>query len=715
MNIITKKMSLPNGKEISIETGKLAKQADGSVVVRMGDTMILATAVANVDVRDGVDFMPLTVDYREKFASTGKFPGGFLKREARPSDEEILTMRLVDRALRPLFPGDYHAETQVMMQLMSSDKENMPDALACLAASACLAVSDIPFNGPVSEVRIVRIDGEFSINPTFEEMKSADMDMMIAGTLDSIVMVEGEMNEVSEAEMLEAIKVAHVVIKEQCQLQLDIASEVAKANPKREYSHETHNEELRKSIYDFSYQRCYDVAKQGLADKHKRAELFGAIKEDFKATMSEEDMTEFGFLVGQYFKSAQKEAVRRVVLDEKIRLDGRKTTEIRPISSEAGYLPGFVHGSALFTRGETQSLTTLTLGSTLDVQRKDGALAEDYLDFLLHYNFPPFSTGEARMRFSVSRREIGHGNLALRALKPMIPGKPENPYTIRLVSEILESNGSSSMATVCAGTLALMDGGIKLKRPVSGIAMGLIQDENGKYAVLSDILGDEDHLGDMDFKVTGTEKGITACQMDIKVDGLDYKVLEEALSQAKDGRMHILGEMMKTLSEPREDFKAHVPRIENISVPEDAIGGIIGKGGETIQAIQAETNTSIGIGDAVDGMANVEVFAEEKEGMDEAMRRINLIAYPPTAEVGETYEGKVKNIVAFGAFLEILPGIDALLHISEIDHKRVEKVDEYMKPGDVMEVKVIGKDPKNGKLKISRKALIEKPAPPSND
>ena len=708
-------MSLPNGKEISIETGKLAKQADGSVVVRMGDTMILATAVANVDVRDGVDFMPLTVDYREKFASTGKFPGGFLKREARPSDEEILTMRLVDRALRPLFPGDYHAETQVMMQLMSSDKENMPDALACLAASACLAVSDIPFNGPVSEVRIVRIDGEFSINPTFEEMKSADMDMMIAGTLDSIVMVEGEMNEVSEAEMLEAIKVAHVVIKEQCQLQLDIASEVAKANPKREYSHETHNEELRKSIYDFSYQRCYDVAKQGLADKHKRAELFGAIKEDFKATMSEEEMTEFGFLVGQYFKSAQKEAVRRVVLDEKIRLDGRKTTEIRPISSEVGYLPGFVHGSALFTRGETQSLTTLTLGSTLDVQRKDGALAEDDLDFLLHYNFPPFSTGEARMRFSVSRREIGHGNLALRALKPMIPGKPENPYTIRLVSEILESNGSSSMATVCAGTLALMDGGIKLKRPVSGIAMGLIQDENGKYAVLSDILGDEDHLGDMDFKVTGTEKGITACQMDIKVDGLDYKVLEEALSQAKDGRMHILGEMMKTLSEPREDFKAHVPRIENISVPEDAIGGIIGKGGETIQAIQAETNTSIGIGDAVDGMANVEVFAEEKEGMDEAMRRINLIAYPPTAEVGETYEGKVKNIVAFGAFLEILPGIDALLHISEIDHKRVEKVDEYMKPGDVMEVKVIGKDPKNGKLKISRKALIEKPAPPSND
>tara|TARA_B100001287_G_scaffold194581_1_gene164601 strand:- start:1577 stop:3727 length:2151 start_codon:yes stop_codon:yes gene_type:complete len=710
MNIINEKISLPNGKEISIETGKLAKQADGSVVVRMGDTMILATAVANVDVRDGVDFMPLTVDYREKFASTGKFPGGFLKREARPSDEEILTMRLVDRALRPLFPDDYHAETQVMMQLMSSDKENMPDALACLAASACLAVSDIPFNGPVSEVRVARINGEFAINPTFDEMKKADMDMIIAGTLDSIVMVEGEMNEVSEGEMLDAIKEAHVVIKEQCQLQIDIAAKVSKANPKREYSHEKHNEDLRKDIYDFSYQRCYDVAKQGLADKHKRAELFGAIKDDFKATLTAEELEEEGFLISQYFKAAQKEAVRRVVLDEKIRLDGRKTTEIRPISSEVGYLPGFVHGSALFTRGETQSLTTLTLGSSLDVQRKDGALEEDDLDFLLHYNFPPFSTGEARMKFSVSRREVGHGNLALRALKPMIPGKPENPYTVRLVSEILESNGSSSMATVCAGTLALMDGGVKMKRPVSGIAMGLISDSAGKYAVLSDILGDEDHLGDMDFKVTGTEKGITACQMDIKIDGLDYKMLEEALNQAKDGRMHILGEMMKTLTEPREDFKSHVPRIETLEVPEDTIGGIIGKGGETIQKMQEETSTTISIGDPVDGMAIVEVFADNKDGMDEALKRINLIAYPPVAEVGETYSGKVKNIVTFGAFLEILPGIDALLHISEIDHKRVEKVEDYIKQGDVFDVKVIGKDPKNGKLKISRKALIEKPA-----
>ena len=713
MNIVNQTINLGGGKEISIETGKLAKQADGSVVVRMGETMILATAVANVDVRDGVDFMPLTVDYREKFASTGKFPGGFLKREARPSDEEILTMRLVDRALRPLFPDDYHAETQVMLQLMSSDKQNMPDALACLAASAALAVSDIPFNGPVSEVRIARKDSNFTVNPTFEELKGAELDMMIAGTLDSIVMVEGEMDEVSEAEMLEAIKQAHAVIKVQCQMQLDLAAKVEKANPKREYSHEVHDEDMRARVHEFAYQKCYDIAKQGLADKHKRAELFGAVKEEFKATLTEQETEELGFLVGPYFKAAQKEAVRRVVLDEKIRLDGRKTTDIRPIWSEVSYLPGYVHGSALFTRGETQSLTTLTLGSTQDVQRKDGALAEDDLDFLLHYNFPPFSTGEARMKFSVSRREIGHGNLALRALKPMIPAKPENPYTIRLVSEILESNGSSSMATVCAGTLALMDGGVQMKRPVSGIAMGLITDSEGKYAVLSDILGDEDHLGDMDFKVTGTEKGITACQMDIKIDGLDYNMLEEALNQAKDGRMHILGEMMKTISAPREDYKPHVPRIETISVPEDCIGGIIGKGGETIQAIQAETNTTIGIGDPEDGMANVEVFAEDGEGMKEALRRINLIAYPPVAEVGETYSGKVKNIVAFGAFLEILPGTDALLHISEIAHKRVEKVEDYIKQGEVFDVKVIGKDPKNGKLKISRKALLPKPEPKS--
>ena len=711
MNIVNEKIKLPSGKEISIETGKLAKQADGSVVVRMEDTMLLATVVANVDVKDGVDFMPLTVDYREKFTSTGRFPGGFLKREARPSDEEILTMRLVDRALRPLFPDDFHAETQVMIQLISSEKENMPDALACLAASSAIAVSDIPFNGPVSEVRIAKIDGENVINPTFDELKSAEMDMVIAGTMDSIVMVEGEMNEVSEEDMLKAIKSAHEVIKQQCQLQLDLAAKIEKSNPKREYSHETHNEELKKNIHDFSYQRCYDIAKQGLADKHKRGELFGAVKEDFKATLGEDEITENSFLINQYFKATQKEAVRRVVLDESIRLDGRKTTDIRPISCEVDYLPGFVHGSALFTRGETQSLTALTLGSSLDVQRKDGALLQDDLDFLLHYNFPPFSTGEARPIRGVSRREVGHGNLALRALKPMLPGKSENPYTIRLVSDILESNGSSSMATVCAGTLALMDGGVKMKRPVSGIAMGLITDSNGKYAILSDILGDEDHLGDMDFKVTGTENGITACQMDIKIDGLDYTMLENALNQAKQGRMHILGEMMKAMDSPREDFKSFVPRIETIEVPEDTIGGIIGKGGETIQKMQEETNTSISIGDPVDGMAIVEVFADDKDGMAEALKRINLIAYPPVAEVGEVYSGKVKNIVTFGAFLEILPGTDALLHISEIDHKRVEKVEDYLKQGDVFDVKVIGKDPKNGKLKISRKALIEKPAP----
>ena len=711
MNIVNEKIKLPSGKEISIETGKLAKQADGSVVVRMEDTMLLATVVANIDVKEGVDFMPLTVDYREKFTSTGRFPGGFLKREARPSDEEILTMRLVDRALRPLFPDDFHAETQVMIQLISSEKENIPDALACLAASAAIAVSDIPFNGPVSEVRIAKIDGENVINPTFDELKSAEMDMVIAGTMDSIVMVEGEMNEVSEEDMLEAIKSAHEVIKQQCQLQLDLAAKIEKSNPKREYSHETHNEELKKNIHDFSYQRCYDIAKQGLADKHKRGELFGAVKEDFKATLGEDEITENSFLINQYFKATQKEAVRRVVLDESIRLDGRKTTDIRPISCEVDYLPGFVHGSALFTRGETQSLTALTLGSSLDVQRKDGALLQDDLDFLLHYNFPPFSTGEARPIRGVSRREVGHGNLALRALKPMLPGKSENPYTIRLVSDILESNGSSSMATVCAGTLALMDGGVKMKRPVSGIAMGLITDSNGKYAILSDILGDEDHLGDMDFKVTGTENGITACQMDIKIDGLDYSMLENALNQAKQGRMHILGEMMKAMDSPREDFKSFVPRIETIEVPEDTIGGIIGKGGETIQKMQEETNTSISIGDPVDGMAIVEVFADDKDGMAEALKRINLIAYPPVAEVGEVYSGKVKNIVTFGAFLEILPGTDALLHISEIDHKRVEKVEDYLKQGDVFDVKVIGKDPKNGKLKISRKALIEKPAP----
>jgi polyribonucleotide nucleotidyltransferase len=710
MNIVNKKMTLPNGVEISIETGKLAKQADGSVVLRMGDTMLLATVVANIDVKDDVDFLPLTIDYKEKFAAVGRFPGGFLKRESRPSDEEILTMRIVDRAMRPLFPDDFHAETQIMIQLLSSDGVNQPDALACLAASAAVAVSDIPFNGPVSEVRIIKKGGAFHVNPTFNEMKGAELDMIIAGSMDSINMVEGEMNEVSEADMIEAIKTAHTVIKQQIQLQLDIAAEVAKANPKREYCHESHDEDLKKRIHDFAFQKCYDVAKLGLADKAKRAELFGNIKTELIAFLSEEEVAEKKYLISQYYKSTQKAAVRRMMLDNKSRLDGRKLDEIRPIWAEIDYLPGGVHGSSIFTRGETQSLTTLTLGSKLDVQRKDNALLTDDQDFVLHYNFPPFSTGEARPIRGVSRREVGHGNLALRALKPMIPAKPENPYTIRLVSEILESNGSSSMATVCAGTLALLDGGVKMKKPVSGIAMGLISDPQTKeFVVLSDILGDEDHLGDMDFKVTGTRDGITACQMDIKIDGLDYALLAQALEQARVGRLHILDKIEEVIASPREDYKPNVPRIESVIVPNEAIGAIIGKGGETIQNLQKETQTTISIEENEDGSGTVEVFSNNKEGMDEAMRQIRSIAFPPVAEIGATYNAKVKNLVAFGAFCEILPGTDALLHVSEIAWERVEKPEDYLKVGQEIEVKVIGKDPKNGKMKISRKVLIPKP------
>ena len=708
MNIVNKTINL-GGKDITVETGKLAKQADGSVVVTMGGTTLLATVVSNQEAGEDLDFLPLTVDYREKFASSGRFPGGYLKREARPSDEEILTMRLVDRALRPLFPDDYHADTQVMIQLMSSEGENMPDALACFAASCAIAVSDIPFNGPVSEVRVARVDGNWMVNPTMEELAGADIDLVVAGTLESIVMVEGEMLEVSEAEMLEAIKVAHEAIKVQCNMQLEMASEVAKANPKREYSHEKSDEELKQKIFDATFEKFKEIARQGIADKKKRGELFGAIKDEVIEMLGEEFVSENKFLINQYVKKSQKEAVRRVILDDKVRLDGRQTTEIRPIWCEVGVLPGHVHGSSVFTRGETQSLTTLTLGSSLDAQRKDGAITQKEEDFLLHYNFPPFSTGEARPIRGVSRREVGHGNLALRALKPMLPGKDENPYTIRLVSEILESNGSSSMATVCAGTLALMDGGVKMKKPVSGIAMGLITDNTGKYTILSDILGDEDHLGDMDFKVTGTADGITACQMDIKIDGLDYEMLETALNQARDGRLHILDKITETISEPREDYKPHVPRIVSLEIPEDTIGAVIGKGGEVIQELQAETESTISIDDPIDGLARVEVYSANKEGLDEAVRRINLIAYPPVAEVGETYEGKVKKIVDFGAFVEILPGQDALLHISEIAHERVKNVGDYMKEGDIFEVKVIGRDPKNGKLKISRRALLPKP------
>ena len=693
-----------NGDEIIIETGKLAKQADGSVVVKQGGTMLLATVVASKDAKDGIDFLPLTVDYREKYPSTGKFPGGFFKREARPSDGEVLTMRLIDRALRPLFPDDFHAETQVMVSLISSDKSVQPDALACLAASAAIAVSDIPFAGPVSEVRVGRLNGEFIVNPTFTQMADCDMDIMVAATIDNIMMVEGEMHEASETEMLDAIKVAHTEIKLHCQAQLDLAAKIEKSSPKREYSHETNDADLEAAVMAYCYDKCYAIATSASA-KHDRSDAFKALEAEYLATLSEEDQEEKGGLVGKYFHKVEKEAMRKMILNEGKRLDGRTTTEIRPIWTEIDYLPG-THGSAIFTRGETQSLTTITLGTKLDEQTVDGALHSGSDKFMLHYNFPPFSTGEARPIRGVSRREVGHGNLALRALKNMIPASDVNPYTIRVVSDILESNGSSSMATVCAGTLALMDAGVKIKRPVSGIAMGLIMDKDGKYSVLSDILGDEDHLGDMDFKVTGTEKGITACQMDIKVDGLAYEVLEKALNQAKEGRAHILNEMLKTIQEPREDFKPHVPRIETILIDKEQIGAVIGPGGKVIQEIQAKTETTISIAEE-DNKGVVQIACDNKEGMDKAMAWIKGIVAKP--EVGEVYQGKVKNIAAFGAFVEILPGKEGLLHISEIDHKRIENVEDVLKAGQEIEVKLIEIDVKTGKLRLSRKALIPRP------
>ena len=693
-----------NGDEIIIETGKLAKQADGSVVVKQGGTMLLATVVASKDAKEGIDFLPLTVDYREKYPSTGKFPGGFFKREARPSDGEVLTMRLIDRALRPLFPDDFHAETQVMVSLISSGKSVQPDALACLAASAAIAVSDIPFAGPVSEVRVGRLNGEFIVNPTFTQMADCDMDIMVAATIDNIMMVEGEMHEASETEMLDAIKVAHTEIKLHCQAQLDLAAKIEKSSPKREYSHETNDADLEAAVMAYCYDKCYAIATSASA-KHDRSDAFKALEAEYLATLSEEDQEEKGGLVGKYFHKVEKEAMRKMILNEGKRLDGRTTTEIRPIWTEIDYLPG-THGSAIFTRGETQSLTTITLGTKLDEQTVDGALHSGSDKFMLHYNFPPFSTGEARPIRGVSRREVGHGNLALRALKNMIPASDVNPYTIRVVSDILESNGSSSMATVCAGTLALMDAGVKIKRPVSGIAMGLIMDKDGKYSVLSDILGDEDHLGDMDFKVTGTEKGITACQMDIKVDGLAYEVLEKALNQAKEGRAHILNEMLKTIQEPREDFKPHVPRIETILIDKEQIGAVIGPGGKVIQEIQAKTETTISIAEE-DNKGVVQIACDNKEGMDKAMAWIKGIVAKP--EVGEVYQGKVKNIAAFGAFVEILPGKEGLLHISEIDHKRIENVEDVLKAGQEIEVKLIEIDVKTGKLRLSRKALIPRP------
>ncbi len=703
----SKTIDLGDGKPVTIETGKLAKQAHGSVVVRMGDTMLLATAVSSHEAGEGVDFLPLTVDYREKYASTGRFPGGFFKREARPSDDEVLVMRLVDRALRPTFPSDYHAGTQVMIQVMSADKEHMPDALAGLAASAALCVSDIPFNGPISEVRVARINGKFVINPLHSELKEADMDMIIAGSDDSIVMVEGEMSEVSEDEMVDAIEAAHAAIRVQCQAQRELAEMVESSQPKREYSHETHDHDLRNQVIEALYQKYYDVAKQALS-KEERSAQFSAIKDEYKASFSDEELEEKGALISIYAKEAQKEAVRKLVLNEGIRLDGRKTTDIRPIWCEVDYLPR-THGSAIFTRGETQSLTTLTLGTKLDEQTIDGALEKRSEKFLLHYNFPPFSTGEERPLRGTSRREVGHGNLALRALKPVLPATEDCPYTLRLVSEILESNGSSSMATVCAGTLAMLDGGVPIKAPVSGIAMGLITDaESGKYAILSDILGDEDHLGDMDFKVTGTSKGITACQMDIKIAGLSFQTLKEALYQAREGRHHILNEMLKTIDKPREDYKPHAPRIESFEIPTDMIGAVIGPGGRIIQEIQADTGAVVSI-DEIDNKGIVEVSASDLDTITAAVKRIRNIAFPPTVEIGETYEGVVKTIMPYGAFVEIVPGQDGLLHVSELDWKRVQNVEDVLTEGELVKFKVTGRDPKTNKIKLSRKVLLPKP------
>ncbi len=704
-NATQKVIMLGGDREVIIETGKLAKQADGSVVVKQGDTMLLATVVAAKEAKPDCDFMPLQVDYKEKYAAAGRYPGGFLKREARPNDSEILVARLIDRALRPLFPADYHAEVFVTVNLISADKDIQPDALAGLAASAALAVSDIPFGGPISEVRVARIDGKFVINPLFSQMENCDLDIMVAGTLDNIMMVEGEMKEVSEADMLDAIKFAHEEIKKHCQVQIELSKELGK-DVKRTYCHETNDEELRQLIIKETYDKAYAVAK-GATSKHERMDQFDAIEAEFCTRYTEEELAEKLPLIKKYFHDdVLKKAMRNMILDEGIRLDGRKTTEIRPIWCEVGYLPA-AHGSAIFTRGETQALASVTLGTKLDEKQKDEVLVQGTEQFVLHYNFPPFSTGEAKAARGLSRREIGHGNLAWRALKPMVPVGDENPYAVRVVSDILESNGSSSMATVCAGTLALMDSGLKMKKHVSGIAMGLITDTaTGKYAVLSDILGDEDHLGDMDFKVTGTRDGITATQMDIKVDGLSYEVLAKALEQAKQGRLYILDKLVETIAEPRADFRPFVPRLVQITIPGEFIGAVIGPGGKVIQDIQKTTGTTITITEA-DNKGVVDIFGENKEALDAALARIKAITATP--EVGEVYKGKVKSIVAFGAFVEILPGKDGLLHISEIDHKRFENMEQTgIKEGDTLEVKLIGVDPKTGKIKLSRKALIKK-------
>ncbi len=703
---IEKIIDLGDGRKITIETGKLAKQADGSVVVKMGNTMLLAAVVSAREGKEDVDFMPLSVEYKEKFASAGRFPGGFLKRETRPGDHEILISRLVDRALRPLFPDDYHAETFVSIFLISAENDIMPDALAGLAASAALAVSDVPFNGPISEVRVARVNGEFIINPTFRQLKEADLDILVGATAENILMVEGEMSEVSEAEMLEAIKFAHEEIRKHCRIQLELMRDVGSIE-KREYSHEENDEDLKAQVEKKAFEKLYDIAR-AQKPKLERHEAIDLVKEELMAELLPEDAENLEskiLMYKRYFHDVEKKALRTLILEKGIRIDGRKTDEIRPIACEVDYLPA-AHGSALFTRGETQSLTTVTLGNKMDQKIIDEVLIQGTDKFVLHYNFPPFSTGDAKPVRGISRREVGHGNLAHRALKRMVPKDEDNPYAVRVVSDILESNGSSSMATVCAGTMALMDSGIKLKKPVSGIAMGLITEPGlKKYAILSDILGDEDHLGDMDFKVAGTRDGITATQMDIKVDGLPYEVLAEALEQARVGRLYILDKITEVISEPRADFKPHVPRIVQITVPKDMIGAIIGPGGKIIQKIQEETGAHITI-EEIDAKGIVDIFAVDEQSVKAALDRINKITEVP--EEGKVYKGIVKSIVSFGAFIEILPGKEGLLHISEIDWKRIEKVEDVLKDRQEVEVKLISID-RDGKFKLSMKALLPRP------
>ena len=714
MNVITKKIELSDGRIIEIETGKLAKQAAGSAVIKMGGKMLLATVTCAKEVKEGTDFMPLTVDYREKYYSAGRFPGGFLKRESRPSDYEVLVSRLVDRPIRPLWPDDFHLEVFVNVNLISAEKDIQPDALAGLAASCALAVSDLPFGGPVSEVRVCRIDGKFVINPTFSEMENADLELMVAATEENIMMVEGEMNEVSEHDMLEAIKFAHEEIKKHCRVQKELMHELGTDVNKRDYPHDEQDEALRTAVHEFCYDKCYKLAKSA-APKHEREDGFEAIKAEFLATLSEEDQEAKAAMVDRYYHDTEKEAMRNMILDEGCRLDGRKTNEVRPIWCEVDYLP-CAHGSAIFTRGETQSLASVTLGTKLDMKEMDEVLIQEDQQFVLHYNFPPFATGEAKPQRGVGRREIGHGNLAMRALKPVIPTAPEFPYAVRVVSDILESNGSSSMASVCGGCLALMDAGVKIKKPVAGVAMGLITDAerpNDRYAILTDILGDEDHLGDMDFKVTGTKDGITATQMDIKVDGLSYEVLEKALEQARQGRLHIMGEMLKTIPEPREDFKPFVPRMVQIEVASEFIGAIIGKGGETIQGMQKEFGTTITIEEVDAGKGDgttkgvVDIFGTDKAAMDATLERIKGICAVP--EAGQVYHGKVVSILEFGAFIEILPGKEGLLHVSEIAWTKTEKVEDVLKVGDEVDVKLLEIDAKTGKMRLSMRALTEKP------